>query len=129
MSKTRWKTSRLRLGGFPAIELAEPQGPGEAPELALAGNYGEIWQSAPGQYRAVITSARIARRYLPEAQRPVLPGDETLILFPEADLPLWASRLKVPRERAGQARRANSFGQNGADGEFPAPAGSKLPPA
>lgn len=104
-----WKPSSKTLGGYRCIELRSAGG---ECELALAGRYGEIWQSSPDTYRAIITRGRIAKRYLPKEHWPILPTDETLVTFPAAHLPIWVERLKIPRTRPTQARYANSFGKN-----------------
>ena len=77
-------------------------------ELCLVGKYGEIWMYDENTCRAVITSAQVANRYL----QPTVPcrrGDEAIITFPLSDVVLWATRLKVTRERSVMIKRANRF--------------------
>jgi hypothetical protein len=79
-------------------------------ELALVGHYGEIWQVSPSTFAAVITSARVAKRYLPESRHPINPGDETRITFPASELATWIERLKITQNRNGMIRMADWFG-------------------
>ena len=101
-----WKESKNKLHTFKCIEHTV------SGELALSGRYGEIWCADAFTCKAIIYSARVAKRFLPKDQHPVLPGDETLISFPVRDLPIWIDRLAVPTKPSTQAALANQAKSN-----------------
>lgn len=102
---TAWyKSTKGRIGRYKAIAHHTTG------ELCIVGRYGEIWVHSDTHYAAVITSARISKKYLPKEQHPVQAGDETLIRFPNEDLPKWTKILKIVRSRELMLELVNKFG-------------------
>jgi hypothetical protein len=99
--RTEWKASKFKMGSLACIENLING------ELALSGRYGEIWQYSSSEFRAVIYSHRISKRYLPRHRWPIKPQDETLIRFSTPDLILWVERLRVPAKASTQAEISN----------------------
>lgn len=95
--KNQWykASDKETIGGYKAIKNRTNG------ELVLIGHYGEIFQIDEKTFGAIIHSARVAKKYLPESKHPVQAGDEVLIRFSIDELPLWIKRLKVTRNREG----------------------------
>ena len=68
-------------------------------EVCLVGKYGNIWEYSKTHYACVITSNRVARKYLPEENWPIQKTDETLYRFPKEQLQIWAKILGVKKNR------------------------------
>lgn len=74
------------LGGYRCVSLANG-------ELCIAGEKGEIWQSGPGMYKALLL-------------KPC--GDEKIISFSQAELHKVVLKIKVPATLERQAYFANN---------------------
>lgn len=77
-------------------------------EECLVGRYGEIWEVKKGLYGAVVTSARVANKYLPTK---IKDGEETLVRFTESDFETWCDRLGIFKHRSLMIKKANNFGK------------------
>lgn len=76
------------LGGFRCVTLDD-----EGNEKCLSGRLGEIWESGPSTYKALI----------------VLPTkSEKIISFKEQELKKWVFKLKIPANPDLQALYANN---------------------
>lgn len=76
-------------------------------ELTLFGKFGEIWLWNDKIICVLIRSVRVAKKHLPEAHWPVMPGDEVLIRVPIEELDNWVKHLRVKRNRNSMVRIAN----------------------
>lgn len=105
--RPNWQPSNQKLGGHSCIEL--PNNNSSDVECSIFGEYGEIWQASSEEYKVVIRSTRIARRYLDEKQWPREAGDEVVIRIPASELSDWVERLRVPAKASSQAKLANQI--------------------
>ena len=67
-------------------------------EICLVGRYGQIWEYSDKEYACVVTSPRIAKKYLPETHHPVKKGDEILYRFPKNQLTMFVKILKIGKD-------------------------------
>lgn len=105
-----WEPSLTPLFGHPCLRHTKTG------ELALFGNYGQIWEYDSYAARVLIHSPRIARRFLPESEWPVAHGEVLLrVRFHEASV--WIKRLSVPRKASTQIDIANHI-HSGARDQF-----------
>lgn len=87
--KSQWIATDTRIGTRRAIYNTVSK------EYEINGVYGYIWEYSSTHYRAIITSAKIARKHLPEQQWPTQKDDETLITFPKKDISKWIKILRI----------------------------------
>ena len=95
-----WVPSKKTINGHHCIEHTVNR------QIMLIGKYGEIWQVDKSEYRAIVYSHRIARRYLPESDWPRSAEDEVLVRFFRGDLHNWIRRLLVPKKSTSQLKLA-----------------------
>lgn len=117
-----WKRSTVFLPTVgPSYELAEfsvnmnkgfPGLPAEY-ETCLAGRHGEIWQSGPSQFKAVITSVKQARKLAAALGQTIncQKGDEPIITFHEKYLLVALEHIKIPQSPGTRVKLANEFGK------------------
>ncbi len=99
MSKT-WTLSKQKICGFSCLEHYKTK------QLTLFGKYGELWPNDSHEFRAIIYSPRIARKYLSSGES--IQGD-TLIRFKYCDFEEWTARLLVPKKASTQLLLANEI--------------------
>lgn len=92
-----------RVLDLPCVIASHTIGTSER-DLILVGRYGYIWEHAPGIYRVVVTSPRVASRHLGVS---ITRGEEHGFLCDETEARKWAKRLKVSSTRATQAALIN----------------------
>jgi len=88
--KLVYKNKGNTLGGYRCVTM---QGEDNEHDSCLSGERGEIWESAPGRYKALVS--------LPS-------GSEKIITFNHEDLHRWLTNLKVPVGIDRQAVWANN---------------------
>ena len=101
-----YKPKEAKMGKYKAIKNHV------SGELNLVGRYGEIFMVNDTTCKAVITSSRVARKYLPPEKHPVNKDDEVVIQFPISELEEWIKRLKITSNRNGMIRMADWFSKD-----------------
>lgn len=91
--RTLWIKSSTKIGSRTAIQL------GEGGETCLSSKYGEIWESGPGKYKAIVI----------RDSRGVRSVNEQLVAFGEVELEAWISKLQIPENPEEQTPHANGF--------------------
>lgn len=77
-------------------------------ELELHGKHGFIWEFSSTHYKCCITSAAIANKNVPNCAKAKI-SDETLHIFPKAELEKWCKLLRISKNRNSMLEMANEY--------------------
>ena len=105
-----WTASKRRIMGKRCIRRVEPLDD-KFPnvfEHTLVGEYGEIWENGD-DFKAVITSAEVAKKHLPKELHPIQKGDEVVVRFTKAEFEHYYKILKIRSKPETQIRLALNF--------------------
>lgn len=97
--RSLWKMSEKKIGPYQAIELVTICFGEINIEYALAGKNGEIWESGPREYKAVVTRDSRGHKY----------RYERLVRFGEDKLEEMVVTIGLPKDPRDQTMYANTF--------------------